>query len=97
MRMLLLPVTILRLRNICVHFRKLQYQSQNILMYLFTTDKEAVLLGMQEPSDFLFTSFAILISLTAHFIEQFTTSHTKKESLWKEFYYPGRGVLCFKK
>jgi hypothetical protein len=46
-------------------------------MYLFTTDMEALLLGMQEPSNFLLTSFVIVISLIAHFTEQFTTSQKK--------------------
>jgi hypothetical protein len=47
-------------------------------MYLFATNMEALLLGMREPSDFLFTSFVIVISLIAHFIEQFNTSQKKK-------------------
>lgn len=63
-------------------------------MYLFATNMEALLLGMREPSDFLFTSFVIVISLIAHFIEQFNTS--QKKSLWKGFYYSERGLLCFK-
>lgn len=53
-------------------------------MYLFTTDMQALLLGMQEPSDFLFTSLVIVISLNSSFYLN-SPLHKKKKQFMESF------------
>jgi hypothetical protein len=58
---------------------------------------EALLLGMQKPSDFLLTSFVIVISLTALFIEQFHHFTTKKKVYGKCFIILGGDYYALRK